>query len=130
MCDQGPAGLVNGYALTSLDRPRIDQITDLINQQKPLEEWPREFFQVKDNIIKPGLLLSQSITQGSALQAAYKRGLTETLAEIDISGLRGRGGAGYNTAWKWELCCEGPDEEAFCDIATHNRRPRLLFVMR
>ena len=60
MCDQGPAGLVNGYALTRLDRPRIDQITDLINQQKPLDEWPREFFQVEDNIIKPGLLLSQS----------------------------------------------------------------------
>ena len=37
MCDQGPAGLVNGYALTRLDRPRIDQITDLINQQKPLD---------------------------------------------------------------------------------------------
>ena len=126
MCDQGPAGLVNGYALTRLDRPRVDRITDLINQQKPLDEWPREFFQVEDNIIKPGLLLSQPITQGSALQSAYKRGLQETLAEIDISGLRGRGGAGYNTAWKWQLCCEGPDEEAFCDIATHNRRPRFV----
>jgi len=126
MCDQGPAGLVNGYALTRLDRPRIDRITDLINQKTPLDEWPHEFFQVVDNIIKPGLLLSQSITQGSALQAAYKRGLKETLAEIDISGLRGRGGAGYNTAWKWQLCYEGPEEDAFCDIATHNRRPRFV----
>ena len=68
MCDQGPAGLVNGYALTRLDRPRIDQITDLINQQKPLDEWPGELFQVDDNIIKSGLLLSQSIT--SRLRAA------------------------------------------------------------
>ena len=126
MCDQGPAGLVNGYALTRLDRPRIDRITDLINQKIPLDEWPREFFQVDDNVIKPGLLLSQPITQGSALQAAYERGLKETLAEIDISGLRGRGGAGYNTAWKWQLCYEGPEEDAFCDIATHNRRPRFV----
>jgi len=120
MCDQGPAGLVNGYALTRLDRPRIDRITDLINQQTPLDQWPREFFQVDDNVIKPGLLLSQSIIQGSALQSTFKRGLKETLTEIDISGLRGRGGAGYNTGWKCHLCYEGPEEDAFCDVATHN----------
>ena len=126
MCDQGPAGLVNGYALTRLDRPRIDQITDLINQQKPLDQWPAELFQVDDNIIKSGLLLSQSINQGSALQSAFKRGLNETLTEIDKSGLRGRGGAGYNTAWKWHLCYEGPEEDAFCDVATHAQQQRYV----
>ena len=126
MCDQGPAGLVNGYALTRLDRPRIDQITDLINQQKPLDQWPSELFQVDDNIIKSGLLLSQSINQGSALQSAFNRGLKETLTEIDKSGLRGRGGAGYNTAWKWHLCYEGPEEDAFCDVATHNQQQRYV----
>jgi [NiFe] hydrogenase diaphorase moiety large subunit len=106
MCDQGPAGLVNGRALTRLDRPRIDQITALINQQKPLDEWPGELFQVDDNILKPGLLLSQAIDQGVALQAAFKRGLKETLAELDKSGLRGRGGAGFKTATKWKFCSE------------------------
>ncbi|MDD1631653.1 MAG: NAD(P)H-dependent oxidoreductase subunit E [Methylococcaceae bacterium] len=106
MCDQGPAGLVNGYALTRLDRTRIDQITDLINQQKPLDQWPGELFQVEDNIIEPGLLLSQSINQGSALQSAFKRGLKETLIELDKSGLRGRGGAGFKTATKWKFCSE------------------------
>jgi [NiFe] hydrogenase diaphorase moiety large subunit len=126
MCDQGPAGLVNGYALTRLDRPRIDQITDLINQQKPLDQWPSELFQVDDNIIKSGLLLSQSINQGSALQSAFNRGLKETLTEIDKSGLRGRGGAGYNTAWKWHLCYEGTEEDAFCDVATHNQQQRYV----
>jgi [NiFe] hydrogenase diaphorase moiety large subunit len=126
LCDQGPAGLVNGYALTRLDRPRIDQITDLINQQKPLELWPGELFQVDDNIIKPGLLLSQPIDQGSALQSAFKRGLKETLTEIDKSGLRGRGGAGYNTAWKWHLCYEGPEEGAFCDVATLHQQQRYV----
>jgi [NiFe] hydrogenase diaphorase moiety large subunit len=126
MCDQGPAGLVNGYALTRLDRPKIDQITDLINQQKPLDQWPNELFQVEDNIIEPGLLLSQPINQGSALESAFKRGLKETLTEIDKSGLRGRGGAGYNTAWKWHLCYEGPEEDSFCDVATHNQQQRYV----
>jgi [NiFe] hydrogenase diaphorase moiety large subunit len=113
MCDQGPAGLVNGYALTRLDRPRIDQITGLINQQKPLDQWPGELFHVDDNIIEPGLLLSQPINQGSALQSAFKRGLKETLNELDKSGLRGRGGAGFKTASKWKFCSEEHENQRY-----------------
>jgi [NiFe] hydrogenase diaphorase moiety large subunit len=113
MCDQGPAGLVNGHALTRLDRPRIDLITDLINQQIPLNEWPDNLFEVKDNIIKPSLLLNQSIKKGSALQSAFKRGLKETLTELEQSGLRGRGGAGFKTATKWRICSEEHETQRY-----------------
>jgi [NiFe] hydrogenase diaphorase moiety large subunit len=126
LCDQGPAGLVNGYPLTHLDRPRIDCITNLINQQKPLSEWPSELFQVTDNLIKPGLLLDSRIAIGDALKTTFKRGLQETLAEINQSGLRGRGGAGYSTGWKWHLCYEGAEEEAFCDIDTQKQLQRYV----
>ncbi|WP_262966496.1 NAD(P)H-dependent oxidoreductase subunit E [Methylobacter psychrophilus] len=126
MCDQGPAGLVNGHALTRLDRPRLDLISDLINQQKPLNEWPAELFLVEDNIYQPGLLLANPIQPGTALRAMYKRGVPETLAEISFAELRGRGGAGYNTAWKWHLCYEGPEEDSFCDIATHRQQQRYV----
>lgn len=125
MCDQGPAGLVNGYALTQLTRRRVDIIADLINQQKPLSEWPAELFQVNDNLIKSGLLLDNTIAAGEALKATFKRGLQETLAEIKQSGLRGRGGAGYSTGWKWHLCYEGP-EEAFCDIDAQQQLQRYV----
>jgi len=113
MCDQGPAGLVNGYALTHLDRPRIDAITQLINKEIPIEQWPAEFFAVADNIYKAGLLLQTPIEQGESLKARYQRGLTETLSEIDISGLRGRGGAGFKTAMKWRFCSEEAETERF-----------------
>lgn len=113
MCDQGPAGLVNGYALTRLDRPRIDQIAGLINRQVPLAEWPKELFQVDDNIYKSGLLLNQPIEQGGALRSAFKRGLKETLLEIDKAGLRGRGGAGFKTATKWQFCSEERQAERY-----------------
>ena len=126
LCDQGPAGLVNGYALSWLDHHRIDQITDLINQQKPLEEWPSELFLVEDNIQLPDLLLANPIRPGAALTAMFNRGAQETLAEISIAELRGRGGAGYNTAWKWHLCYEGPEEDAFCDIATQKQQQRYV----
>ena len=113
MCDQGPAGLVNGYPLTRLDRTRIDVITKLINQQKPLDQWPVELFQVEDNIHKPGLLLKQQIDHGAALRTAFTRGIQETLAEIDKSGLRGRGGAGFKTALKWRFCSEELEHERY-----------------
>lgn len=113
MCDQGPAGLVNGYALTHLDRSVCDQITALINQQKPLEEWPSELFQVADNIHQPGLLLNQQLKQGDALKAVFQRGIKESLAELDKSGLRGRGGAGFKTATKWKFCSEETQSERY-----------------
>ena len=106
MCDQGPAGLVNGYALTRLDRPKIDQIAQLIEANKPLSEWPAELFHVDDNIHKAGLLLGNELDNGGALKATFARGSQETLAELDRSGLRGRGGAGFKTAMKWRFCAE------------------------
>ena len=113
LCDQGPAGLVNGYALPHLDHARIDQISLLINQETPLEQWPTELFQINDNIIKRGLLLNHPLALGDALQATFKRGLSATLAEIDSSGLRGRGGAGFKTASKWQYCRDEAESQRY-----------------
>lgn len=106
MCDQGPAGLVNGLPLTRLDRPRIDEISALIEQQRPVSAWPGHLFAVNDNIHKAGLLLNAPIENGAAIKAAFNRGLPATLDELDRSGLRGRGGAGFKTATKWRFCAE------------------------
>jgi len=113
LCDQGPAGLVNGYALPHLDHARIDQISELINQEIPIELWPSELFQVDDHIVKPGLLLSHLLTPGDALQSTFNRGLTATLAELDASGLRGRGGAGFKTASKWHYCRDESESQRY-----------------
>jgi [NiFe] hydrogenase diaphorase moiety large subunit len=113
MCDQGPAGLVNGYALTRLDRARIDQIADLIECREPLAAWPADLFHVEDNIVRPGLLLKQAMAPGEALRTAFKRGLKATLTEIDRSGLRGRGGAGFKTAMKWGFCAGEVQNERY-----------------
>lgn len=126
MCDQGPAGLINGYALTHLSYSRIDQVSDLINQQIPLDKWPTELFLVEDNIQKTDLLLNNPIQIGAALIAMFNRGTQETLAEINLSELRGRGGAGYKTALKWHLCYEGPEDDAFYDVATQRQQTRYV----
>ncbi len=113
MCDQGPAGLINGRAVTALDTRKVVAIAELIASKVPVEEWSGDFFLVHDNIRKAGLLLGDTIGNGVALHSAFARGLDETLRELDISGLRGRGGAGFKTALKWRFAKQEQDSERF-----------------
>jgi [NiFe] hydrogenase diaphorase moiety large subunit len=108
MCDQGPAMLVNGRAVTALTAQRVDRIADLVEQGIPLERWPGEYFRVEDNIHRRGLLLSNAATDGTSLRKLIAQGPEAALAEIDNSGLRGRGGAGFTTAVKWKSCRDNP----------------------
>lgn len=109
MCDQGPAALVNGLALTRLDRARIDQIAALVDAGTPLEQWPDDLFQVDDNIHRRSLLLEGAIEAGSAIRRVFDQGREAIFKALDQSGLRGRGGAGFKTAAKWRFCYEGQE---------------------
>ncbi|WP_186406677.1 NAD(P)H-dependent oxidoreductase subunit E [Candidatus Accumulibacter aalborgensis] len=102
MCDQGPALLVNGQALTRMSAERIDRISELIRAETPLADWPSEYFVVEDNIRRRDAVLTAQSPAGEALQAAIARGADAMLAEMKISNLRGRGGAGFTTYIKWE----------------------------
>jgi [NiFe] hydrogenase diaphorase moiety large subunit len=113
MCDQGPAGLVNGFAITRLDRPRIDAMVDLIEKHVPVSQWPEDFFQSDDNIHQADLLLQQEIRCGESLTQTFSRGVAETLSELEKSGLRGRGGAGFSTAMKWRFCADESSDQHF-----------------
>ena len=110
MCDQGPAALVNGYALTRLGQPRLDRIVDLVNSRTPLTEWPREFFEVTSNIRRADILLGRHFADGAALRAVLKRGPEAILEEMVKSGLRGQGGAGFKSAAKWISCRGAPGD--------------------
>ncbi len=113
LCDQGPAILINGRAIANITQQKIDVIAALIEQQVPVTDWSAEILEVNDNILKTNLLLDHEISHGDALTAAFKRGLTETLAEIELSKLRGRGGAGFGTAMKWRFCAEEAEQERY-----------------
>ena len=101
LCDQGPALLVNGRAMSRMSGERIDRISELIRAQTPLEEWPAEYFVIADNIRRRDVLLGGDWPAGEAIRAAIGRGAEAMLAEIKLSNLRGRGGAGFSTAIKW-----------------------------
>ncbi|WP_296708530.1 NAD(P)H-dependent oxidoreductase subunit E [Rhodoblastus sp.] len=113
MCDQGPALLVNNRAVTRLTPERIDALCALIRARTPLDAWPSEFFEVNDNIRRADMLLGAACASGEAIRAALARGRDGMFAEMKKSNLRGRGGAGFTTAVKWEACRDAPGEARY-----------------
>ena len=108
MCDQGPALLVNGFALTRLDMARVDAIAAFVEAGTPVQDWPATFFSVEDNIRRRDRLLNAPRSTDGALQVFLQQGADAVLQTIDRSGLRGRGGAGFKTASKWRFCRQAP----------------------
>ncbi len=113
LCDQGPALLVNGWAIGRLTEDRIDSIVELVRAQAPLPSWPKELFRIDDSVYRKDMLLSGAAVAGDPLRAALQKGPEATLEEIKQSGLRGRGGAGFSTALKWEAAKRAPGPTRF-----------------
>lgn len=104
LCDQGPAVLVNGRAIPSIDEIRIDAMAGLIRDRIPVEQWPSHWFEISCNIRRADRLLSPVVNPGSILHALAQRSPDDLISAIEASGLRGRGGAGYPTGAKWKAC--------------------------
>lgn len=142
LCDQGPAALVNGMPVARLTPERVDRMVELITARTPVAAWPREFFMVEDNFRRSDVLFRRALEPGAALKSAmlrggdetlkelqfeeavdpasgiaWKRGADETLKELYRSDLRGRGGAGFKAAIKWETCRDtaGSDRYIVCN---------------
>jgi [NiFe] hydrogenase diaphorase moiety large subunit len=108
LCDQGPALLVNGHAIARLTPARIGAISSLIRGGAPVDEWPANLLKIDVHIERRDLLLATPLGPGEAIAAALSRGAEATIDEIDRSGLRGRGGAGFGTVRKWRACRAAP----------------------
>jgi [NiFe] hydrogenase diaphorase moiety large subunit len=105
LCDQGPAALINHHQIvTRLTPKRIDHMAALIERQVPVEQWPSEWSRVDDQIRRADVKLGEQPFPGKAIAAAIARGPQGMLDDLKRSKLRGRGGAGYATGTKWQLC--------------------------
>lgn len=105
LCDQGPALLVNHrQVVTRLTPGRIEHLAALIEQQTPIDQWPLEWSRVDDQIRLADVKLGDQPTPGQSLSCARARGPLAMLDEVKRAKLRGRGGAGYATGTKWQLC--------------------------
>ncbi len=119
--DQGPAILVNQHqVVTRMDSQRIAELADLVRAQVPLSQWPAQWLQVDDPVRRADVLLGAPTLQGEAIRAVLARGANATLAEVQRSRLRGRGGAGFATATKWRLCRQAPVAECGTRVVVCN----------
>jgi [NiFe] hydrogenase diaphorase moiety large subunit len=111
MGDQGPAALVNGLTLTRVTPGRVDAIADLVKSRTPVDQWPRDYFEVDENLVAGDILLGDWYHPGAATQAVQSIGKSTILDQLEASGLRGRGGAGFSTGMKWRFCAEAQARE-------------------
>ncbi len=117
MSDQGPAALVNGHALPSLDAGKIKHIGQLLENHTPLDQWPAEWFRVEAGIQRSDLLLDHAPPPGAAIKKLLQADPDFMLQELHKSALRGRGGAGFSTESKWRMCrnAESADKVVVCN---------------
>jgi [NiFe] hydrogenase diaphorase moiety large subunit len=137
LCDQGPGLLVNGRAIPRASLERLELIRELVLEQRPMEAWPEELFAIEDNVLRRHTLLGCGLRPGEAVGAALARasaiesenaaserswregiprddeGPLAMLREVERSGLRGRGGAGFTTAAKWSACRNATGDPRF-----------------
>jgi [NiFe] hydrogenase diaphorase moiety large subunit len=114
LCDQGPALLVNhSQIVTGLDGARVKEMARLIEARIPPRDWPPHWSDVNDNIRRADVLLAERSQPGAAIAAAWARGVPGLMQEMQQSGLRGRGGAGFVTAKKWALCAQAVGAEHY-----------------
>jgi [NiFe] hydrogenase diaphorase moiety large subunit len=105
LCDQGPAALINHHqVVTRLTPGRIEHMAALIERQIPTIDWPSEWSRVDDQIRLANVKLGTQPEPGKGIAAAIARGPQGMLDDLKRSKLRGRGGAGYATGTKWQLC--------------------------
>lgn len=116
MSDQEPAALINGKVFTMLTPFRVKEIIRDLKGGKKLDEvtveglgdganaLPEINTVVQNNIRKKGQILADGYKPGEALKKIVKMKPEEVIAEVKLSNIRGRGGAGFPTGMKWEIC--------------------------
>lgn len=122
LCDQGPALLINHHqVITRLDAARVDALAALMLSEVPVEDWPTDWFHVDNTVHRADVLLSGLPALAPALPVVLAREPQALIDELARAGLRGRGGAGFPTARKWQACrdadsdASGPQRCVVCN---------------
>ncbi|HEK84881.1 MAG TPA: hypothetical protein ENO29_00790 [Candidatus Aminicenantes bacterium] len=151
MNDQEPAALINGVVFTSLNEEKVRKIVAGMKRGLAAQEMVEEYgdganghelvrAMVKNNIRKAGAVIFDEFTPGQAIAQALNKTPEGVIEEIKKANLLGRGGAGFPTGLKWELCrqeksdqhyvvCNADEGEpgTFKDRVILTERPQMVF---
>ncbi|HNR30434.1 MAG TPA: NAD(P)H-dependent oxidoreductase subunit E [Candidatus Hydrogenedentes bacterium] len=102
LSDQAPGALIGATPVTNLTPADAPKIVQALQDGKDIATLPQA--EVDLNLRKPGPVIFAPMERGTAIRAAVNRKPEEVIAEMNKSRLRGRGGAGFPTAMKWDFC--------------------------
>lgn len=151
MCDQAPAAMVNDVVLTRLTPERVQEVVAALQDgTEPAALFSPRFGQltpheratrmVENNVRHAGAVLLGPVPVDAGLKTAVGLRPVQIIDQIEASGLRGCGGAGFPTGRKWRsaadtaadhrvVICNADEGEpgTFKDRVLLTERPHLLF---
>lgn len=142
MSDQAPAALINEHVVTSLTPASVKRLVNSLKRvlkSAENDDWIQLSPKVKDacieavkgktgdgnnshplirsmvnnNIIKAGPVLLNEPPLPQALAKCLSRTSNDIIQELLLSDLRGRGGAGFQIAKKWQFAANTPAEKRY-----------------
>jgi [NiFe] hydrogenase diaphorase moiety large subunit len=124
MCDQAPAAMINDVVLTALTPEKAREMVralkkgrrpeDLISEQfDDLSPHDRATLMVNNNIKHAGAVLLCPSPDDAGLKKALAQPPAQIIDQIEASGLRGCGGAGFTTGMKWRFAAQADNDRRF-----------------
>jgi len=117
LSDQAPAALIGFFPVTNLNPDKVSQIIALLRQGQSPEMVSKQFSDlVNYQRIKSSNSLSVlkgSYVAGQVLQLVVNQSSAQACQLLKASGLRGRGGAGFLTGSKWEMCANFKSKQKY-----------------
>jgi len=124
LCDQAPAAMINDVVLTALTPEKVRDVVaqlkdgkrpeDLISDQfDDLPPHARATQMVENNIKHAGAVLLGPVPDNAGLRKALELAPARIIDQIEASGLRGCGGAGFTTGRKWRFAADTADDRRF-----------------
>jgi len=102
MSDQAPSALVNGVPITGIRKADVPAIIDAIKKDGAVESLP--VAEIDLNLRQSGPVIFAPMDRGAAVRRAVDMTPDEIIATMNTARLRGRGGAGFPLAMKWDFC--------------------------
>jgi [NiFe] hydrogenase diaphorase moiety large subunit len=134
MSDQPPSALIDGAVVTRIDPAEVPDIV------RKLRADSRVATRAEEGLVQTGPVIFAPMERGAAIRTAVNLLPEEVINRLNASKLRGRGGAGFPTAMKWDFCrkakgaahyvvCNADEGEpgTFKDRVVFTRVPDLVF---
>ncbi len=134
MSDQPPSALIDGAVVARIDPAEVPELV------RRLRSNTKVAARVEDGIVQTGPVIFSPMERGAAIRTAVNLTPEEVINRLNGSKLRGRGGAGFPTAMKWDFCrkakgdahyvvCNADEGEpgTFKDRVVFTRVPDLVF---